>query len=170
MQIVKVLFLFFIFTASSVKVFAQKDTVKTDSTLFYKKIETFSAKGRFTKFLHQLIFKPIPVDSSNHKLKKIKRKKIIQKPYSSFEGKIIRNVTIVTFDPFGYSLTDTVVTRQSFLYRAANSLHNKSRQSTIRNLLLFRRNQKFDSSTATRSASTTPSAGRPSRTGRITRR
>ena len=68
MQIVKVLFLFFIFTASSVKVFAQKDTVKTDSTLFYKKIETFSAKGRFTKFLHQLIFKPIPVDSSNHKL------------------------------------------------------------------------------------------------------
>ncbi len=145
MQIGKVLFLFFVFSASSVNVFAQKDTVKTDSTLFYKKIESFSAKGRFTKFLHQLIFKPIPIDSSNHKLKKIKRKKIIQKPYSSFEGKIIRNVTIVTFDPFGYSLTDTVVTRQSFLYRAANSLHNKSRQSTIRNLLLFRRNQKFDS-------------------------
>ena len=145
MRIRKIIFLCLIFIILDVPAFAQKDTTQKDSTLFYKKIESFSGRGKFTKFLHQLIFKPVSKDSLNYKAKKRGRKSIVQKPYSSFEGKIIRHITIVTLDPFGYSLTDTAQKSQNILLRAGNSLHNKSRQSTIRNLLLFRQYQKFDS-------------------------
>lgn len=72
-------------------------------------------------------------------------KKPAQKPYSAFEGKIIRRINIKTLDPFGYSIDDTTVKMQNFFARTGNSLHVKSQEITIRNLLLVHQNQVFDS-------------------------
>jgi hypothetical protein len=72
-------------------------------------------------------------------------RKLVQKPYSSFEGKIIRNIKITTLDPFGYSIGDTIVASQGLLSTTGNRLHIKTRQSVIRNLLLIHENQIFDS-------------------------
>ncbi len=123
---------------------AQQDTLKADTTRLYKNIETISNRSRFGKFMHKIFFKPVPSGSKKIVAKK-GYKKLIQKPYSTFEGKIIRKITIVTLDPFGYSATDTSLIPKNFLLRSANAVHVKSQNITIGNLLLFRKNQPFNS-------------------------
>jgi hypothetical protein len=137
--------LFFVSVVMTDFAFAQQIAVKTDSTRIYRNIENFSKKGKFTKFMYGLFFKPVATVSSKKNPKKKVYKKLIQKPYSAFEGKTIRNINIETLDPFGYTIADTIVANQNFLAKTGNSLHLKSQPITIRNLLLIRQNQPFDS-------------------------
>lgn len=137
--------LFFVFIATNDFAFAQKKSARKDSTKIYSDIETFSKRGKFTKFMYSLIFKPVAPTSPQKKGKKRVYKKLIQKPYSAFEGKIIRNINIETLDPFGYSIGDSIYKSPNFLAKTGNKLHIKSQGITIRNLLLIRQNQVFDS-------------------------
>lgn len=125
--------------------FAKQTPAQTDSTKLYKNIESYSKRSQFTDFIYHLIFKPVETDSNNKDAKKKVYKKLIQKPYSIFEGKIIRHINVETLDPFGYSIADTIVTTQYSILKTANNLHVKSQHITIRNLLLIRQNQLFDS-------------------------
>ena len=124
---------------------AQQTPATKDSTLLYKGIEDYSKRSKFTQFMYKLIFRPVASTSSTRKAKKKVYKKLIQKPYSTFEGKTIRHINIETLDPFGYSIGDTIVPSQSFVNKTGNKLHIKSQPITIRNLLLIRQNQPFDS-------------------------
>ena len=95
---------------------------KKDSTNLYKNIESFSKRSKFTKFMYiVLIFKPVAPVSQKKKVKKKGYKKLIQKPYSAFEGKTIRHIIIETLDPFGYSIADTSVKSQNFFLKAGNT-------------------------------------------------
>ena len=105
----------------------------------YKDIEVYSKKSAFTKFMYGLIFKPDSLRS------KKRRPKLLQQPYRNFEGKIIRNIDIVTLDPFGYSVNDTAALPQNIVTKSGNTLHVKTQSFTIKNLLLFRGNEPFDS-------------------------
>lgn len=125
--------------------FAQQTPVKNDSTQLYTKIETYSKWSKFTRFIYKLIFKPTEIITPKKKAKKRSYKKLIQKPYSSFEGKTIRHINIETLDPFGYSIADTSVKPQTTLSKTGNMMHVKTQRFTIRNLLLIRENQPFDS-------------------------
>ena len=125
--------------------FAQQTPAKADSTTIYKNIETYSRQSKFKTFIYRLIFKPVAPEAKKKNTRKKTYKNLIQKPYGTFDGKIIRNIDVITFDPFGYSVTDTVVADQNFLRRAGNGLHIKTRGITIRNLLLFHKNQPFNS-------------------------
>ena len=125
--------------------FAQQDSVKRDSTHLYENIESYSKRSKVTKFIYRLVFKPVAPISKKRALKTNIYKKLIQKPYSSFKGKIIRNIDIITLDPFGYSTTDTSVTARNFINRAGNGIHIKTHSATIRNLLLFHKNEPFNS-------------------------
>ena len=87
--------------------------------------------------MYRLVFKPVAVISKK-KVKKKVYQKLIQKPYSAFEGKIIRNINIDTLDPFGYSMVDTTIAKQNFLHKTGNKLHLKSQRLAIQNLLLIR--------------------------------
>jgi hypothetical protein len=124
--------------------FAQQTSAKADSTLIYKNIELYSKKSKFTKFIYKLVFKPVAISLPINKGKKKVYKKLIQKQYSAFEGKPIRRINIETLDPFGYSVADTIATTGN-LAKTGNKLHVKSMPITIRNLLLIRQNQLFDS-------------------------
>jgi hypothetical protein len=126
-------------------VFAQEKPAKSDSTNIYKDIESYSKKSKFTKFFYRLFFRPVMSILPKKKAGKRVYKKLIEKPYNTFEGKTIRNINIETLDPFGYSVTDTIVRTQNYLSKAGNKLHVKSQPVTIRNLLLIRQNQLFDS-------------------------
>jgi len=142
----KIIFILVILSfVSSDFAFAQQKPVKKDSTKIYTDIENYSKRGKFTKFMYKLIFRPVAPKPSKKKGKKKVYKKLIQKPYSTFEGKIIRHITIETLDPFGYSIGDTIVASQNFLSNTGNKLHVKSQRITIRNLLLIHQNQIFDS-------------------------
>jgi hypothetical protein len=133
--------LFFIVVIFHFGLIAQNTTARKDSTHLYREIEDYSKRGKFTKLMYQLVFRPVA-----HKppVKK-KYKKLIIKPYSTFEGKIIRHINIETLDPFGFSIGDTIAPTQNFLTNTGNHLHIKSQSITIRNLLLIRQNQVFDS-------------------------
>lgn len=122
--------------------YAQETHAKPDSTTLYKNIEKISKRSKFNTFLYRLIFKPIKGIS---KKEKKPYKKLIQKSYSTFQGKIIRKIDIVTLDPFGYSAPDTSVKPRSVLMKAGNSLHIKSQTLAIRNFLLIRENEPFNS-------------------------
>ncbi|MEI8225545.1 MAG: hypothetical protein WCG82_06420 [Bacteroidota bacterium] len=141
----KYFILFFVSFLLSDFVFAQQIPVKKDSTILYKNIESFSGRSKFTQFMYSLVFKPVAIISKKKEVQKKVYKKLIQKPYGAFEGKIIRNIDIVTLDPFGYSATDTTVAKQNFLYKAGNGMHIKTQSIAIRNLLLIRKNVPFNS-------------------------
>jgi len=139
----KTIILFSIFIFICETALPQEPPVIKDSTQLYKDIETYSKRGRFTKFIYRLVFKPAA--SPKKSTKKRGYKKLIQKPYSAFEGKTIRHINIETLDPFGYSIADTNAVPKNFLLMAGNKIHVKSQQIAIRNLLLIRQNQRFDS-------------------------
>ena len=141
----KILILF-IFLGSAVGfAFAQQTPEKKDTTHLYEHIQTYSEGSHFMKFMYRLFFKPV-VPQSHKKTAGAKiYKKLIQKPYSAFEGKIIRHINVETLDPFGNSIADTIVPNQNFFSKTGNSLHIKSQRMTIRNLLLIHPNQPFDS-------------------------
>jgi len=141
----KCFILFFVLILTSDFASAQQDSVKTDSTKIYKNIETYSRQSKLKTFVFRLIFKPVTPDTKNKKVGKKTYKKLIQKPYSTFEGKIIRNIDVVTLDPFGYSASDTSVGKQNILSKAGNWMHIKTHNITIRNLLLIHKNQPFNS-------------------------
>lgn len=137
--------LVFVFISTNDFSFAQQKPVVKDSTKIYSEIESFSKRGKFTKFMYSLIFKPVAPISHQKKGKKKVYKKLIQKPYNTFEGKIIRHINIETLDPFGYSIGDSIYRSPNLLSKAGNELHVKSQRITIRNLLLIHQNQVFDS-------------------------
>jgi len=95
--------------------------------------------------MYGLLFKPIAPNPSKRIEKKKIYKRLIEKPYATFEGKIIRHIEIVTLDPFGYSIGDSIVAAPNIISKTGNNLHVKTLAITIRNLLLIRQNQVFDS-------------------------
>jgi hypothetical protein len=137
--------LFFVSILANDLAFAQQKPATKDSTKIYSEIETFSKRGKFTKLMYSLIFKPVAPNTRQNKGKRRVYKKLIQKPYSAFEGKIIRNINIETLDPFGYSIGDSIYKPPNFLAKTGNKLHIKSQRISIRNLMLIHQNQVFDS-------------------------
>lgn len=120
---------------------ARSDSIKADSTKIYRDIESFSDHSKFTKFMYRLFFKSGDPDLPL----KAYKKRVIRKPYSSYQGKIIRHIEIATLDPFGNSIGDTIASSLNFISKTGNKLHVKTFPRTIRNLLLVHRNQPFDS-------------------------
>lgn len=97
----------------------------------YRSMETYAKKKSFTYALYKAFFRPV----SDLNKKKSKNLKIIS--YENFQGKIIRNITINTFDPFGYDINDTVKSPGNFWTKAGNKLHLKTSPFALRNQLLF---------------------------------
>jgi hypothetical protein len=119
-------------------VFSQENLPKKDSSEVYKDIQNYSKKHKFTKMLHKLVFKPINP-------KKKKSKVVVQQNYQAFEGKIIRNINIVTLDPFGYSEIDSTKKPRNWVEKNGNSIHVKTKKLAIQNVLLIRENRPLDS-------------------------
>ncbi len=115
---------------------------QTDSTKLYKRIQKFTDQRQFTKFLHKLIFRPIYKDVQPKVYVKTNVKQVY---YLPFQGKVIRDIEIVTFDPFGYDTRDVNVIPTNIFQKVGNSLHIKSMVLTIRNRLIIKRHDIFDS-------------------------
>ncbi|CAH8283464.1 hypothetical protein EV196_102415 [Mariniflexile fucanivorans] len=131
-------YIFILFLFAGPYVLAQLKPEEKDSVPVYKKIETYSQKSKFTKTIYDLIFR-----SSHKKSKKsISIKK--QMDYSAFQGKPIRNISIETLDPFGFSVEDTTKQAKSWLGNVGNKVHIKSNNFAIRNLLLFKKHALLD--------------------------
>ncbi len=118
--------------------FSQEKETEKDSLEIYRKIEEFSEKRKFTKMLHNLVFKP----SSKNKKSSIKIPQ--QRNYKAYEGKIIRNIIIETLDPFGYSVYDTLSRPRNWVEKTGNNIHKSTNKVTVRDLLLIEENSPLD--------------------------
>lgn len=124
----------------------QADSIKEKRDEMYKNLQDISKKKKFTKFLHKLVFKPVQEKAPAINRKKTKaRTPEMQSTYRNHEGKIVRRIDIQTFDPFGYSISDTTQKPNNWLEQFGNGIHLKTKELTIKNLLLFKRNEPLDS-------------------------
>jgi hypothetical protein len=130
----KVLLLLMLFSIQNT--YSQINKSEQDSTEVYQRIQNYSKKNKFTKFVHGLIFEST---KSKKNISIVKPKKRI-----AAEDKIIRNINIITLDPFGYSDTDTIRKPGNWGERAGNRLHLKTKKLAIKNLLLFKKNSHYD--------------------------
>lgn len=132
-------FLFFVFYST---VYSQiRPIEKRDSSYIYSKIESFSNNRKITKLIYSLIFRPvIPVVVIGKKRERVKKGSSVP-----FEGKVIRNIYIETFDPFGYDSGDSTITPSGFVPKAGNALHVKTIPAKIRNILMVKRHDTYDS-------------------------
>jgi hypothetical protein len=135
-----ILFLTFIVSVYNTVV-AQDEKQGKDVHGVYRKIESFSSKNNFTSALYGIFLRPVEEDIPQVKVVGSRENEI----YSSFEGKIIRSINIVTLDPFGYSIRDTTARPSDFLSKGGNALHVKTLNITIRNRLLIKKYDRFDS-------------------------
>ena len=93
--------------------------------------------------LHGLMFEP--VNPSNQKKANNKIENQLNRNFSDYQGKIIRNIKITTYDPFGYSEKDTTVKPQRKIDNFGNSLHAKTKAFTVKGLILLKENTPLDS-------------------------
>jgi hypothetical protein len=66
---------------------------------------------------------------------------LLNRQFDQHNFKIVRRVLITPFDAFGYSLNDSLRQPRTFLEKAGNTIHIRTAQSRIRQLLLFRPGQ-----------------------------
>ncbi len=107
---------------------------KKDS--IYYKIEEFSDRRKFTKFLHRFIFRR-EADSASVKSRTEKQAQ------ESYDGKYIRNIRIETIDPFGYN-TKEKKEKSRWYDWFTNHLHSNTRISTVNNYLLFKKDEEYN--------------------------
>ena len=111
---------------------------------FYEKIRTYLRKHRLTKRLDDLIQTPTATAAvaTPTQLITLPEKKIIPKP--SYQGKIIRKIHIRTLDPFGFDEKDSTKVPRTRLERYGNMLHIKTREGTVKGILLFKSHTPLD--------------------------
>jgi len=137
-KIILMAFCFF-FLQSETNAQIEKDSIKTDTLKFYHSIERFAKKKKFTYQLYKAVFN-LP-DTA----KKIKpRYEVRADHFERYGGRIIRNIIIVTLDPFGYHVRDTTAKPVSFVQKGGNLLHNKSSPFTLKNQLLVKKGEPLD--------------------------
>jgi hypothetical protein len=93
--------------------------------------------------LYRLIFRPVNPQA----VATVAKKKLVSRPVtlSKFEGKVIRDIHIITYDPFGYDPRDTSIKPQMLLPKAGNAVHVKTWPMKIKNVMIVKRYDTFDS-------------------------
>ncbi len=115
----------------------------SEDSVRYENIGKITEKSKFGRTIHRIFFRRlqkeiIPRFSVAH---------IIEaRNHCTGQGKIIRHINIQTQDPFGHSIRDTSVHNHKFIFNMANTIHTKTNAPVIRNLLMFRENERYDSS------------------------
>ncbi|WP_298137498.1 hypothetical protein [Flavobacterium sp.] len=122
---------------------AQNNPAKKDSIKVYKNIENYSKKSKFTKFVHKLLFRSTRKATPSKKAQK--KRFLLKRAFDKNEGKIIRNITIETLDPFGYSVSNPNEKPNNGVERFGNKVHLKTKKFIVKNLLLIKKNQPLDS-------------------------
>ena len=112
--------------------------------VFYERIKNFFSKYKLTKNLNNLIV--IEEKATGRTLTPTATVSTTVTPIkaSSYQGKIIRNIVITTLDPFGFDERDLSKVPNTRLERFGNALHVKTRESTVRKFLLFKKDKPLD--------------------------
>lgn len=113
--------------------------VERDTTRIFKNFEQKSKKTKVGRFFNKLVYK------NNKKLIANAPEIKTNQHLELGEGKVIRNIYIKTLDPFGFSDTDSLKKPKNKVEEIGNKLHFKSKNFTIKNFLIFKEGDRFDS-------------------------
>ena len=120
---IKYLFFFLLFYFNCQISDAQVKNSGNDSVKVYKKIENYSKKTKFKKFVYRLLFKSKRTETKSQK--NARKEFLIKKSFDRNEGKIIREIRIETLDPFGYSVDNYKDEPSKGFEKFGNKLHLK---------------------------------------------
>lgn len=110
-----------------------------DTTRIFQKLESKNKGTKVGRFFNKMVYK-------NNKRLVANAPEIKNNQHLELgQGKIIRNIRIVTLDPFGYSDSDSLKTPKNNLERIGNNLHLKTKKFTVQNFLIFKEGDRFDS-------------------------
>ncbi|WP_249600620.1 hypothetical protein [Zunongwangia pacifica] len=110
---------------------------------FYKQLQEKTKNSKFTRMLYDLMFDPVNPADSKTATKKIENQ--LQRDFSKYQGKTIHKIYITSLDPFGYSEKDTAVKPTQKIQKIGNVLHARTKEFTVKGLLLIKENSKMDS-------------------------
>ena len=117
-----------------------------DTSDIYKRLKKIAQKHKVTKLLYESVFtdskEPLDPSTSKNISKSNNQKKV--DPNAKYVGRIIRSIKVEVYDPFGHSVNDTMVRVINRLQKLGNKTHVTTRGIIIRNLLLFKKNDKVD--------------------------
>lgn len=113
--------------------------IERDTTRILKNLEENNKKTKFGRLINKLIYK------NNKKLVANAPELKLDQHLELGEGKIIRNIHITTLDPFGYSDSDSLRKPTKSIEKFGNKLHLKTKKFTVRNYLIFKEGDRFDS-------------------------
>jgi hypothetical protein len=126
----------------------KQDSITQDSIIelggrnIFKNLDENKNKNGINRFLHRVLIKRPGTKkavSTTHRFEENRS------DFHAAEGKYIRNIHIDTREPFGYSLNDSTKQPTKFIEKAGNTLHIRTKNFVIRNYLLVKEGQKFDS-------------------------
>lgn len=135
------LFILILFWVHNFSAQAQHTEVVKDTTEIYKDVQDYTKKSKAGRLFNKLIFRKKNRHASQNPQTNIKTKQ----HFELGEGKIIRNINITTLDPFGFSESDTSKTPLKKVELLGNRMHLKTKDFTIKNYLIFKENEVFDS-------------------------
>ncbi len=132
--------LVFVFTLFSFHAYGQKkDTTNVkDSLLLYKKIKHWAYKHKLTTFLYDAVF--VDPEPKEYPTQVASREEKNVNPYLKYEGKIIKDIRVTVYDPFGHNVNDTLTHNINASQRFGNRLHITTRKFVVINKLLFKKN------------------------------
>lgn len=115
---------------------------ENDSLRLYKKIKNLAVRSRLTKMAYEAVFRDpesfMEVDQASDATP------VLMNPYQKYSGCYISALEISVLDPFGFSLTDSVLKRPDRFQSIGNRLHLTTRKFIIANRLLFHVGEKAD--------------------------
>lgn len=103
-------------------------------------LESNKQKSGFGKLMNKLFVKKSKSSSTPNR-------GVLQRenPFNIAEGKVVRSIHINTMDPFGYSIDNPDRTPDRFFEKAGNTLHIKTRNFVVKNYLIQKKFERFDS-------------------------
>ncbi|RSK39333.1 BamA/TamA family outer membrane protein [Mangrovimonas spongiae] len=125
-----------------------KDSIRTQDTLQVKedKLQNFVEKNKnnnkFNKFLYKYLVKNPRSQEGEETTKQFRER---HRSFKKMEGKIIRNIHVISQDPFGYSVLDTTQKPEKWIERAGNDLHVRTKDFILKNYLLQEEGDALDS-------------------------
>jgi hypothetical protein len=124
-----------IFSASA---FAQAD----DSLKIYKKIKKIAARHKLTRVAYEAVFRD-PEPKEYPAVPEVSEGRQVN-PYLKVQGAVVRHIKVQVYDPFGYSVNDTVPGKINSVQSAGNRLHIRTRRFIVMNRLLFKENERVE--------------------------
>lgn len=121
--------------------YAQGDSTKNTTQQFYNNIENGASHNHLLKQFYRLVFRPVGKTSPE----KPKDASDISVRNATFQCRTIGNIQITVFDPFGFSIDDTLQHPTGFLPTAGNFLHKKTSSRQISYMMQVQSGELYDS-------------------------